>query len=81
MTYTSSIFTDMFYPEDDVKRMAENTKSYRWIAIIKENLEILLANIEDWVSPRFHIRFSRINGALEIYRPNGRRLLIFAERY
>lgn len=44
MTYTSSVPTDVFYPEDDGKPMAENTKQYRWIVIIKENLEILLAN-------------------------------------
>ena len=44
MTYTSSIPTDVSYPEDDGNRMAENTKQYRWIVIIKENLEILLAN-------------------------------------
>ena len=47
MTYTSSIPTDVFYPEDDGNRMAENTKQYRWIVIIKENLEILLANNHD----------------------------------
>ena len=44
MTYTSSVPTDVFYPEDDGKPMAENTKQYRWIVIIKENLEIVLAN-------------------------------------
>ena len=44
MTYTSSISTDVLYPEDDGNRMAENTKQYRWIVIIKENLEILLAH-------------------------------------
>jgi Uma2 family endonuclease len=44
MTYTSSVPTDVFYPESDGKPMAENTKQYRWIVMIKENLEILLAN-------------------------------------
>ena len=44
MTYMSSVPTDVLYPEDDGNRMAENTKQYRWIVIIKENLEILLAN-------------------------------------
>ncbi len=44
MTYKSSVPTDVFYPEDDGKPMAENTKQYRWIVMIKENLEILLAN-------------------------------------
>ena len=41
----------------------------------------LVTNVEDWVSPRLNIRFTQVNGALEIYRPNGRRFLTFAERY
>lgn len=32
------------YPDSDGKPMAENTEQYRWIVIIKENLEILFAN-------------------------------------
>jgi Uma2 family endonuclease len=44
MTYTSSVPTDVFYPESDGKPMADNTKQFYWIVIIKENLEILLAN-------------------------------------
>ena len=31
------------YPESDGKPMAENTEQYRWIVILKENLEILFA--------------------------------------
>ena len=51
MTYTSSMSTDVFYPEDDGKPMAENTKQYRWIVIIKENLEILLAtNLDAFIA-------------------------------
>jgi Uma2 family endonuclease len=182
MTYTSSRATEVIYPESDGKPMAENTKQYRWIVIIKENLEILLfknldafiagdllwypiegdnvtcaapdvmvvlgrpkgdrgsyqqwnerdisptvvfeimspsntqremqdkrsfyelhgvdefyiydpdrfrlsgyirqggkllsiANMEGWVSPSLEIRFTKINGELEIYRPDGRRFL------
>ena len=51
MTYTSSVATDVFYPEDDGKPMAENTKQYRWIVIIKENLEIVLAtNLDAFIA-------------------------------
>jgi Uma2 family endonuclease len=42
MTYMSSTPTDVLYPESDGKPMADNTKQYQWIVIIKENLEILL---------------------------------------
>jgi Uma2 family endonuclease len=42
MTYMSSTPTDVFYPESDGKPMADSTKQYQWIVVIKENLEILL---------------------------------------
>jgi Uma2 family endonuclease len=35
------------YPESDGKPMAENTEQYRWIVILKENLEILFAAVVD----------------------------------
>lgn len=35
------------YPESDGKPMAENTEQYRWIVILKENLEILFASVSD----------------------------------
>jgi Uma2 family endonuclease len=34
---------DLLYPSSDGKPMAENTRQYRWIVLIKENLEILWA--------------------------------------
>ena len=34
---------DILFPSGDGKPMAENTEQYRWIVIIKENLEILFA--------------------------------------
>jgi Uma2 family endonuclease len=37
---------DLILPESDGKPMADNTEQYRWIVIIKENLEILFANDE-----------------------------------
>ncbi len=40
--------TDLdLYPESDGKPMAENTEQYRWIVILKENLEILFAAMAD----------------------------------
>ncbi len=187
MTYTPSITpeilcSDIIYPESDGQPMADNTKQYRWIVMIKENLEIFLAdnldvfiagdllwypiegdnttrlapdvmvifgrprgdrgsyqqwkeqnippqvvfeiispsntkremqdkcdfyeahgveefyiydpdrlrmsgwirqsgkllpiaNLEGWISPRLTIRFTQINGSLEIHRPDGRRFL------
>jgi Uma2 family endonuclease len=34
-----------------------------------------IANLEGWISPRLTIRFTQINGSLEIHRPDGRRFL------
>jgi Uma2 family endonuclease len=44
MTISSSVDPDLFYPESDGKPMAENTEQFRWIVMIKENLEILFAD-------------------------------------
>jgi Uma2 family endonuclease len=41
----------------------------------QENQLIPIANLEDWTSPRLGIRFSKLNGELDIYRPDGRRFL------
>ncbi|MBD1938121.1 Uma2 family endonuclease [Microcoleus sp. FACHB-68] len=35
---------DIIYPESDGKPMADNTEQFRWIVIIKENLELLFAS-------------------------------------
>lgn len=34
---------DIIYPDSDGEPMSDNTKQFRWIVIIKENLEILFA--------------------------------------
>ncbi|MBW4680355.1 MAG: Uma2 family endonuclease [Microcoleus vaginatus WJT46-NPBG5] len=34
---------DIVYPESDGKPMADNTEQFRWIVMIKENLELLFA--------------------------------------
>jgi Uma2 family endonuclease len=38
---------DQLYPSSDGKPMAENTLQYRWIVLIKENLELILAAVEN----------------------------------
>lgn len=35
---------EVVYPESDGKPMADNTEQFRWIVIIKENLELLFAD-------------------------------------
>ncbi|MEG4839130.1 Uma2 family endonuclease [Microcoleus sp. B9-D4] len=35
---------EIIYPESDGEPMADNTKQFRWIVTVKENLEILFAN-------------------------------------
>ncbi len=47
MAYASSVNPDLFYPENDGKPMSDNTEQFRWIVIIKENLEILFAEAPD----------------------------------
>jgi Uma2 family endonuclease len=38
---------DQLYPSSDGQPMAENTRQYRWIVLIKENLELILAAVEN----------------------------------
>ncbi len=38
---------NIIYPDSDGQPMADNTKQFRWIVTIKENLEILFANNPD----------------------------------
>jgi Uma2 family endonuclease len=45
---TSLNFTEALrYPESDGEPMSESTEQYRWIVMIKENLEILLVDRPD----------------------------------
>ncbi|HLO51702.1 MAG TPA: Uma2 family endonuclease [Kamptonema sp.] len=39
--------SEIIYPDCDGEPMADNTKQFRWIVTIKENLEILFANNSD----------------------------------
>jgi Uma2 family endonuclease len=37
----------VFYPDRDGKPMADNTKQFRWIVVIEQNLELLFGNDPD----------------------------------
>jgi Uma2 family endonuclease len=39
--------SEVFYPESDGKPMADNTKQFRWIVVIEQNLELLFADQPD----------------------------------
>ncbi|MEH2145179.1 Uma2 family endonuclease [Nostoc sp.] len=47
MVITSNTASEVIYPESDGQPMADNTKQFRWIVTIKENLEILFASQSD----------------------------------
>lgn len=44
MTLSYKTDLDLALPDSDGKPMADNTEQFRWIVLIKENLEILFAN-------------------------------------
>jgi Uma2 family endonuclease len=39
--------SEVFYPDSDGKPMADNTKQFRWIVVIEQNLELLFADRAD----------------------------------
>ncbi|MEM9214995.1 MAG: Uma2 family endonuclease [Cyanobacteria bacterium P01_F01_bin.150] len=47
MTAILSTSSDIIYPDSDGQPLADNTKQFRWIVTIKENLEILFADQPD----------------------------------
>ncbi len=44
---TTDTKSEIIYPDTDGQPMADNTKQFRWIVTIKENLEILFAEVAD----------------------------------
>lgn len=44
---TPDTTTDIIYPDSDGQPMSDNTKQFRWIVTIKENLDILFASRDD----------------------------------
>ena len=49
---TAQLDEDVLYPDSDGKPMADNTEQYKWIVIIKENLEILFADVNYDIIPK-----------------------------
>jgi Uma2 family endonuclease len=47
MTTLVSTDSDLLYPDSDGQPMSDNTKQFRWIVVLKENLEILFADRSD----------------------------------
>ena len=71
MNYASIVETqepDLFYPKSDGKSMSDNTRQYRWIVTIKENLEIWLAgNLDVFIAG--DLMWCPIEGNSQICQP------------
>jgi Uma2 family endonuclease len=74
--------TDIIYPDSDGQPMADNTKQFRWIVVIKENLELLFADNPDvfvagdllWYPVEGNNRIRRAPDAMVVFgRPKGDR--------
>jgi Uma2 family endonuclease len=70
------------YPESDGQPMADNTRQFRWIVLIKENLEALFREREDvfvagdllWYPVEGHPEICRAPDAMAVFgRPKGDR--------
>jgi len=79
---TAETVSEIIYPESDGEPMADNTKQFRWIVTIKENLEILFANHPDvfvagdllWYSVEGNNKIRLAPDAMVIFgRPKGDR--------
>lgn len=44
---TLALDRDIVYPESDGRPMADNTEQFKWIVLLKENLECLFAQTEN----------------------------------
>jgi Uma2 family endonuclease len=74
--------TDIIYPDSDGQPMADNTKQFRWIVVIKENLDLLFADNPDvfvagdllWYPVEGNNRIRRAPDAMVVFgRPKGDR--------
>jgi len=79
---TAETVSEIIYPESDGEPMADNTKQFRWIVTIKENLGILFANHPDvfvagdllWYSVEGNNKIRLAPDAMVIFgRPKGDR--------
>ena len=80
-TAITPVLPEIDYPDSDGNPMSDNTEQYRWIVIIKENLEIMFADDPNvfiagdllW----YPVRYSRKRAAPDVMviigRPKGRR--------
>ncbi len=82
MTIFEQLDEDILFPSGDGKPMAENTEQYRWIVIIKENLEVLFAGDDNvfiagdllWYPVRSKIISPTAPDVMVIFgRPKGKR--------
>ncbi|MBD2040829.1 Uma2 family endonuclease [Microcoleus sp. FACHB-672] len=73
---------DIVYPESDGKPMADNTEQFRWIVMIKENLELLFAAGPDvfvagdllWYPVEGNSSLNRAPDVMVVFgRPKGKR--------
>ncbi|BAZ31259.1 hypothetical protein NIES4074_37310 [Cylindrospermum sp. NIES-4074] len=73
---------DIIYPDSDGQPMADNTKQFRWIVTIKENLEILFASQDDvfvggnllWYPVQGSVKTRQAPDAMVVFgRPKGDR--------
>ena len=80
LTY-EAIAPEIDYPDSDGNPMADNTEQYRWIVIIKENLEIMYASDLNvfiagdlaWYPVRYTQRRTAPDVMVAFGRPKGRR--------
>ncbi len=82
MSEVSIPTTPIVYPDSDGQPMADNTEQFRWIVMIKENLEVLFADRADvfvagdllWYPVEGRPDICRAPDALVVFgRPKGRR--------
>ncbi len=60
---------ELIYPDSDGQPMSDNTEQFRWIVIIKENLEILYAN-DPYVFIAGDLLWYPVQGSLERAGPD-----------
>ena len=82
MSQLSPTQADTTYPDSDGNRMADNTEQFQWIVVIKENLELLFANLPNvfvagdllWYPVEGNAKIRTAPDAMVVFgRPKGRR--------
>jgi Uma2 family endonuclease len=78
---SEAIAPEIDYPDSDGNPMSDNTEQYRWIVIIKENLEIMYADNPNvfvagdlaWYPVRYTLKRTAPDVMVVFGRPKGRR--------